>query len=431
LKYYIATFDFFKGTGLMSVNLKTYRSPRDPSSVSPQLLEKTENYLNRLLTFKESDPEVQEIINRLARDLDENLAMVEIFLEMITVPQESFFPWFLPILNLRIQTKSIKKGIKRAIYLLKQKGIELPLSTDQQQKQEGGILKNREPFQAEGYLSEFDGLKNQMVGLLIPKPTKGRLFVFALIGSEGLESLQAVEVSKREVKDILTDLDNKTGHAFLPADFSHAVFVLKEAHDRHSKLPKEEEGVYAGIITFLEGKRLIGQSPIIRTLLDKEKSLPDSSDIQRLLQIPEIFYMLPGPGDMEPHLRAVQETRTGLLILNEIQKRERLLTIVDKAVRESFPPETQAGLFRYLEEVAYLYFLKKRTEEAEALFYWANTMDEGKGPKPRKKNPLLLWLMETVLLAEEEGQVTAAEQKEHTTEGGIILPSWVRTKEEP
>jgi hypothetical protein len=430
LKSYIATFDFFEGTGLMSVNLKTRRSPQGPSSVSPLLLEKTENYLKRLLTFKESDPEGQVIINSLARDLDENQAMAEIFLKKLTAPQGSFSPWFLPILNLRIQTKSIKKGIKRAIYLLKQKGIELPLSTDQQQKQEGGILKNMEPFQAEGYLSEFDGLKNQMVGLLIPKPTKGRLFVFALIGSQGLESLQAVEVSKREVKDILADLENQTGHAFLPADFSHAVFVLQEAHDRHSKLPKEEEGVYAGIITFLEGKRLIGQSPIIRTLLDKEKSLPDSLNIQRLLQIPEIFYMLPGPGDMEPHRRAVQEVRTGLLILNEIQKRERLLTIVDKAVRETFPLEIRAGLFRYLEEVAYLYLLKKRPDEAGALFYWANTMEEIKGTPPGKENPLLLWLMEMVLLAGEDGKVVAAEQKEQTTEGGIILPSWVRTRED-
>ena len=269
--------------------------------------------------------------------------LAEIFLKKITAPQESFSPWFLPDLNRRVQSKPVKKGIKRALYLLKQKGIEPPSSTDQQQKQERGILKTIEPFQAVGYLSEFDGLKNQMVGLLIPKPTKGRLFIFALIGSLGLESFQAVEVSKREVKDILADLENQAGHAFFQADPSHAAYVLQEAHDRHSKLSKEEEGVYAGMISFLAGKKMIGQSPIIRSLLDQGKSLP-SSDIQRLLQIPEIFYLLPEPGVMESHLRAVQEVRTGILILNDIQKRERIRTIVDKAVRESFPPETRPGL---------------------------------------------------------------------------------------
>jgi hypothetical protein len=430
LQPWIATFDFFEGTGLMSLNVKSQKSNKGPSPVSPQILEKTENYLQRLQGVKESDPEANEIIDSLARELEENQVLADVFLKKIMTSQKSFPPWFLPFLNLRIQLKPVRRGIKRAIYLLKQKGIELPLSTDQQQqnKDKGGILKNIEPFQAKGYLSEFDGLRNQMVGLLIPKPTKGRLFIFALIGSEGLESMQAVEVSKREVKDLLADLEAQAGHTFLPADFSHAVFVLKEAHDRHSKLPKEEEGVYSGIITFLEGKGAIGHSPIIRTLLDKKKSGPDSSTIQRLLQIPEIFYMLPAPEAMEPHRRAVQEARSGILILNEIQKRERLSTIIDKAVQEFFSPDTRPGLLRFLEEVAYLYVLRKRPDEADTLFNWANTMkNEGKELQYGTENPLLTWLMETVLQTEDNETPVPAENREKATEGGIIIPSWVRT----
>jgi hypothetical protein len=413
----------------MSKTSKPPGSEKGTASVSPQLLEITETYLNRLLKAKETDKEAVEIINDFARELDQNQAMAEIFLKKILAAQGSFSPWFLPDLNQQVQSKPVKKGIKKALYLLKQKGIEPPSSTDQQ-KQEPGILKNIEPLQAVGYLSEFDGLKNQMVGLLIPKPAKGRLFVFALIGSFGLESLQAVEVSKREVRDILADLEKQAGHAFFQADFSHAAYVLQEAHDRQSKLSKEEEGIYAGILSFLTGKKMIGQSPIIRSLLDKSKPLPYSSDIQRLLQVPEIFYLLPEPGVMESYLRAVQEVRTSLLILNDIQKRERIRTIVDKAVQESFLPETRPGLVRYLEEVAYLYVLRKRPDEAEAIMYWAKTLEEEKEPRPGKGNPLLFWLMETVLLAQEAGKTPIEEQKEQTTPGGIILPSWVKTEED-
>ncbi|MBI4767634.1 MAG: hypothetical protein HY787_24075 [Deltaproteobacteria bacterium] len=411
----------------MSKTSKPPRPERGPSPVSLQLLEITETYLQRLLKVKETDGEVIEIINNLARELDENQAMAEIFLNKVTAAQESFFPWFLPDLNRRVQSKTVKKGIKRALYLLKQKGIEPPSSTDQP-KQGRGILKNIEPFQAEGYLSEFDGLKNQMVGLLIPKPARGRLFIFALIGSPGLESFQAVEVSKREVKDILADLEKQAGHAFFQADFSHAAYLLQEAHDRHSKLSTKEEGVYAGILSFLVGKKMIGQSPIIRSLLDQRKPLP-SSDIQRLRQIPEIFYLLPEPGVMESHLRAIQEVRTGILILNEIQRRERIRTIVDKAVRESFPPETRPGLIRYLEEVAYLYVLRKRPEEAETIMHWVKTLEEEKALRLGQESPLLFWLMETALLAEVPGKTSIEEPKEQTTPGGIILPSWVRTEE--
>jgi hypothetical protein len=414
----------------MSENSKPLGFHKGPSFVSPQLLEKTETYLNQLLTAKESDPEAMEMINRVARELDENPSLAEIFLKKVTALPGDFFPWFLSDLNRRIQSKPVQKGIKRALYLLKQKGIEPPLSADQQKKHGEGILKNIEPFQASGYLSEFDGLKNQMIGLLIPKPTKGRLFVFALIGSNGLESLQALEVSKKEVRDILANLEDQAGHSFFLADFSHAVFVLKEAHDRQSKLSIEEEGVYSGIISFLEGKKMIGQSPVIRSLMNMKKSPLPSSDIQKLLQVPEIFYLLPEPGAMGPHLQAVQEVRTGLLILNEIQKRERLLAIVDRAVQELFPRQERAHLRRYLEEVAYLYYLKKQPDQAGTLFYWANTMDEENGSRPGEANPLLLWLMETVLLTEKAERTPTAEQKEQITEGGIILPSWVRTEEE-
>jgi hypothetical protein len=414
----------------MSENSKTIWFHKGPSSVSPQKLEKTETYLNRLLTAKESDPETVETINKLARELDENPAMAEIFLKKITTRGGDFFPWFLPDLNSRIHSKPVQKGIKRALYLFKQKGIELPVSMDLQSKHEGGILKNIEPFQATGYLSEFDGLRNQMVGLLIPKPAKGRLFAFTLIGSEGLESLQALEVSKREVKDIIADMERRSGLVFLEADFKHTAFILKEAHDRQSKLPQEEEGVYSGILNFLEGKMMVGRTPIIRSLLNKENPSPHSSDIQKLVQVPEIYYLLPEPGLIESHLQAVQEVRTGLLILNEIQKRERLTAIVDRAIQELFPPQERASLKRFLEEAAYLYYLKKQPDQAEALFYWANTMDEENGSRLGEGNPLLLWLMKTVLLAEEARKTPTAEPKEQISEGGIILPSWVRTKEE-
>ncbi len=415
----------------MSEKIKPNKSAKGLSSIPLLLLEKTETDVNRLLTGKESDPEALEIINNLARVLDENPAMAEILLKKIMMLPGSFSPWFLPDLNQRVQSKPVKKGIKRILYLLKQKGIEVPASTDPQPKHEMGILKNIEPVQARGYLSEFDGLKNQMVGLLIPKPTKGRLFVFALIGSEGLESLQALEVSKREVKDILADLEAQAGHAFFPADFSHTAFILREAHERHSNLPKEEEGVYAGILSFLEGQKMIGQTPIIRSLLTPEKhNRTFSLDRQILITIPEIIYLIPEPNRLETYLKAVGEVRTGLLILNEFQQRERLMGIVERAVQELFPPEKRTGLVRYLEEVAYLYILKKRPDEAEALFYWAKTLDEEKEYRVGKGNSLLLWLMETVLLAEEADRTPTAEQKEQTTAGGIILPAWVRTEED-
>jgi hypothetical protein len=394
-----------------------------------QLAERAEAVFKQLRETEESKSERMEIINILARELEENPALADIFLRKITTHRGPFSPWFLPYLNRRIRSKSIQKGIKRTLYLLKQKGIEPPPASDQHSEKEGGILKKIEPFQAVGYLSEFDGLKNQMVGLLIPRPAKGQFFIFSLISSEGLESLTDLEVSKKGVKNILADLETQSGHAFLEADFGHTVFVLQEAHDRRSKLSNGEEGVYSGIISFLEGKKVVGLSPIIRSLLATEKPIqPLSLDVRLLTRIPEIVYLLPEPKILETYLKAIEEVRTSLLILNEIQKRERLKAVVDRAVQELFPPETRTGLFRYLEEAAYLYYLKGQKEEAEHLFRWANTLDQEKGSSPGKENPFLLLLMETALLTENPNDDLAPEQKEQKTEGGIIIPSWVKGK---
>ena len=134
----------------MSGNSKPLGFHKGPSSVSPLMLEKTEAYLNRLLTAKESDPETLETINSLARELDENPAMAEIFLKKVMAQVGDSFPWFLPDLNRRIHSKPVQKGIKRALYLFKQKGIEPPSTTAQQKKQEGGILREIEPTSGNG-----------------------------------------------------------------------------------------------------------------------------------------------------------------------------------------------------------------------------------------------------------------------------------------
>ncbi|MCJ7833302.1 MAG: hypothetical protein MUQ20_02820, partial [Deltaproteobacteria bacterium] len=124
----------------MSGNLKPPWPEKN--SLNPQLLEKAENYLNRLLAAKESDAFTLEIINDLVRELDDNPALAELFLKKITSHKGSFSPWFLLDLNRRTQSKSVQKGIKRTLYLLKQKGIELPPSADTPPQKEGGILKN-------------------------------------------------------------------------------------------------------------------------------------------------------------------------------------------------------------------------------------------------------------------------------------------------
>jgi len=105
----------------MPGNVKSQLPKKD--TFKTQLAERAEAVFKQLRETEESKSERMEIINILARELEENPALADIFLRKITTHRGPFSPWFLPYLNRRIRSKSIQKGIKRTLYLLKQKGI--------------------------------------------------------------------------------------------------------------------------------------------------------------------------------------------------------------------------------------------------------------------------------------------------------------------
>ncbi len=225
------------------------------SFFNSELIEKIENPLNSLLATEESAAFDPELITNLAETLDENPALADFFFEKLLARPSVTIARLLFELVDRLTSKSVHKGIKRTLYLLKQRGMDIPSARkDKGEKAGQGILKETVSAQVSGYLSEFDEVRNRMLALIIPQVSKGKLFVFALINPErSLESLTALAVSKKEAKGLLQDLEEQAGHSFLSADPGQVALILKEAHDRRSNLSKEDEGIYAHIINLLTG----------------------------------------------------------------------------------------------------------------------------------------------------------------------------------
>ncbi len=101
--------------------------------------------------------------------------------------------------------------------------------------------------------------------------------------------------------------------------------------------------------------------------------------------------------------------------------------IVLRASREIFKGQGRTGLVRYLEEAAYLYYLKGQLEEAKVLFYAAHFLNNQGEKTETEENPLLIRLVETALLGEEslENEGSQDEDSERS-EGGIIIPPWIK-----
>jgi hypothetical protein len=398
------------------------------ATLNPELQEKIEIYLNHLAQGGESEAFEPTAVLNLAGELDSNPGLAElIFQKVLSQPNQQLFRLLSDLVK-QVTSKPVQKSIKRALYLLKQKGMDLPFDIEKKEGG-GGILKAMDPVQVTGYLSEFDPARNRMLAMLIPKGPKGKLFVFALVDPEGsLGSLTALEVNKKGAKEILGELEEHSGHSFLEADPGQVAFILKEAHDRKSILSREDEGIYGAILTLLSSLKTINPFPIIRSLfpLDQEGS-EAPLDINRLMAIPDMSYYLPADELIEPYRKAIQEAQDGILILNNIQKREQINEIVRRASQAIFQGPVKTGLLRYLEEISYLYYLKGQLEEAKILFSAAQFLEDQKELIKPEGEAFLIRLTEKALwgerMVENEGSPI---QYEEQSPGGIIIPPWVK-----
>lgn len=396
----------------------------------PLVEEKIRVYLRRMISGFADEEGKRPILSELAKDLDEDKVFAEQFFQTLPSVGAELPKGCLAELYSLLSTKQAQKALKKAHYRLTQKGLRPDPLPGGEVGGQPGVLKLQEDFQPLGYLSDWDSQRYQMVALLIPQGASGRLLLLALIGEEGLSSLTVFESGKKRAKEFLADVVKETEQSFYEADFPHATFVLKEAHDRYSALPREDERLYAQVMAFLEEKGMVGRTPIIRSLLGgetmKQPPLPVEEDLER---IREVIFLLPSIEDMKGYLAQVQEVDDSPLVLNAFQKRERKKDLIRKAVEESFPKERWGYLLRFLEEAAYLRYLKGEQEEAQFLYAWARTFGETDTYSSPADHLLLSWLMDMILLSEEYAESGSRIKAEPRTPGGIIIPAWAEKQE--
>ena len=353
----------------------------------------------------------------LAEIFDKQTALVDFVLKKSLKEADPAWVRLLTALNDQVTSKGAHKLIKRLLYILQQKG--LPMEA-QEHPAGSGILKEMAPPQPDGYLSEYDEGGNRLAAMLLPKGLKGKVFLFVLINPEGeMDSLTVLEVNKKEAKRILSELEEQTGHTFYEAAAEHTAFVIREAHDRGSHLDKSDEGSWTAILNLLSGLKAIGRTPIIRSLLQPEEGV--SLDWDRLLHLPETARFFIKTELFAPYSHSIKTIQEGILIVSPEQKRSQIYNIIRKAAEEIFQGPVRERLSRFLEEAAYLYYLKGQEKEAGLLFNTAHSLESLSG---FGGNPLLIGLVERVLAPTKDGPPESGPEPE-TTQGGIIIPSWV------
>ena len=130
---------------------------------------------------------------------------------------------------------------------------------------------------------------------------------------------------------------------------------------------------------------------------------------------------------LEPFQKSLRQVQEAILIISPSQKRQQIGEILIQGSRDIFKGQEREDLVRYLEELAYLYYLKDQIEEAKLLFSAALFLAKEGERATFQDNPFLIWLVEKALsiekiMEDDNGQDPVPE----ITQGGIIIPPWVK-----
>ena len=393
----------------------------------PAIQGKVDLFFQQLETIRGETDLLQGLIKELLPDLEADPALAEAFLFQSTAQKDEVTALFLSRLKDRSGNSALRRRIKGALYQLSQQGLEVPEEAENQ-KTVPAILKQAESMPLECYLSDFDPWGSRMLTLVIPRLPQGRILVFALANwDQGLEDLTALEVSKKQVKPLLEESQETSGYPFYPADPNQVVFLLREAYARSSALKTEDKKVYSVLMNYLETMGSFTTRPIIRDLIPMAgQENQAGGDWESLKSIPELMaFQLPSDR-LSSCAQKLGEIHSSPLVLNAGQQKERLQAVIQQAAGDFFTPARVENLRRHLEEIAYLYWLKSETEPALDLFSAAVRLEGETSDRERPESPLLGWLIEKEFQEIEEKKSGPAVEPETRTEGGLILPHWVK-----
>jgi len=406
------------------------QKPKEGKRKGPSSQGKVDYFLQRLETIRGKTDNLPGLMNELLPDLEADPALAEAFLSQATAQKDEGVALFLSRIKDQTRSSALRRRIKGALYQLSQQGLEVPGEVETK-KTGPAILRQAESLPLECYLSDFDPLGSRMLTLVVPRVPQGRLLVFALANwDQGLEDLTALEVSKKQVKPLLEESQETSGYPLYPADPNQVVFLLREAYARSPALKTEDKKLYMVLMNYLETMGPFITRPIIRDLIPRdemdEQENQAGRDWESLKLIPELMaFQLPSDR-LSSCAQKLEEINSSPLVLNAGQQKERLQAVIQQAAADFFTPTRVEHLHRHLEEIAYLFWLKSEPERSRALFSAAARLEGETLDREGRESPLLGWLIEKEFQEIEEEKSGPVVESETRTEGGLILPHWVK-----
>lgn len=256
---------------------------------------------------------------------------------------------------------ALRREIRRSLFKLRQRGIDAPATASS--TSDTAHLPATDRLTA--LFSPIDGEGARIVWIMKPRMQGGVTRLWGVVSeTEGLAGAIAAGLSRKELKSEREEIESRAGIKMVEGDPRLADFILCEAYRRTPEARRARVGDFLAL-----------RAEIIATPAPTELAHPIYEELGSDIPPEPALELLKEPGLLEwrltaaeigPYVEELGRANESVIVLNEIQQRERINIIVERAVGELFSGEPGVRARRRFEDLAY-YMLRSGRREPAAL----------------------------------------------------------------
>jgi hypothetical protein len=302
---------------------------------------------------------------------------------------------------------SIRREIRRALFRLKQHGIETPAAS--------GATASIAPDQnsdLSAMLSPIDSEGARIVWIVKPRMQGGVLRMWALVSErEGLVGAQNTGLTRRELRSEREELERRAAIKLVDADWRVADFIACEAY---RNTPEARRGQVGNFLA-LRAQMIAAPPPAELdhpVYAELAAEIPSEPSVE-LLKEPELLEWRLPEALIKPYVDEINSAGESVIVLSPIHKQERINAVIDRAAADILSGDNGRRIRRRLEDIAYYMARDKRRTRAGWAAAAAAQLRDGIDVT---RNLFFQALIRTQL-----GTLAAAEQEKAAEEPRLIM----------
>jgi len=306
-------------------------------------------------------------------------------------------------------TGATRREIRRALYKLKQRGVEPPASSAP-----AAVVSH--PDAAEetglaGMISPIDAEGARIVWILKPRTQGGVLRMWALVSERDLVGAQNTGLSRRELKSEREELERRAQVKLVDADWRLADFIVYEAW---RNTPESRRGTVGNFLALRS--ELIASPPpadFVHPVYAELAAEAAAEPSVELLKEPELLEWRLPDATLKPYVDEISQAGESVIVVSPLHKQERVNAVIDRATGELLAGDNRRRIQRRFEDVAYYMTRAGRRRQAG----WAAAA----AARLRDGADVTKLLFFQAFVRTQLGAIAAAEQQKAEEEPRLIM----------